>query len=79
MLRGQKKGESKYPMDLICERCGETYTIKRFRRSKLCPACASNLKQDYFDKRGEQFRTWLEGMKRYIKETEELLKERGEL
>ena len=79
MLKGQSKGQSKYPMDLICERCGKVYTIKRFRRSKWCPACASNVKEDYFEKRGEYFKRWLEGMKKYIRESEELLKERGEL
>lgn len=78
MLKGQKIGESKYPMRLICKKCGEYYTIHKHRRSNLCFVCASTVSQDFFDKKGKHFERWFKGMKRYIEETEELLKQRSE-
>ena len=79
MLKGQKKGQSKYPMRLICEKCGKYYIIRKHRRSKVCQACAYRASEEYFQKRGEQFVRWFKGVKRYVEETEKLLKERGEL
>ena len=66
MLKGQKKGQSKYPMRLICEKCGKFYIIRRYRVSKLCRYCASTVPTEYIERKGEYYERWLKSMKRFI-------------
>ena len=75
MLKGQKKGESIYPMRRLCVKCGKYYIIRKHRRSKLCFDCASTLTTEYIERRGEYYRRWLESMKKFIKEEERKYKE----
>ena len=77
MLKGQKKGQSKYPMELICEKCGKRYTITRYRLSPLCYECASNIVSELTERKGEYYERWLKSMKRFI--DEELRNYKGEI
>ena len=76
MLKGQKKGESIYPITRICPKCKKDYTIYKHRRSKLCPSCASSVPKEYSERKGEYFERWFKGLKRHVEEIEELLERR---
>ena len=76
MLKGQRKGESIYPMRRLCVKCGKYYIIRKHRRSKLCFDCASTLTREYIERRGEYYKRWLEGMIKYVERLEE--KEKNE-
>lgn len=61
-----RKGESKYPMTLICVKCGKHYNIKKHRISELCFKCAATVSEEFFERKGEHYQKWVTGMMRWL-------------